>query len=575
MKLDILSSRRLTGANLFSRRAGVVLDVEIRDTDAASVIAAWRREALALTAGFGWNSTPVARPFVNGASLFFEAPIDVLLSATDVNEIAWQRACSRLAGEPLEPVDGALNVAAGWFEEEGDQALLNLADASAAHGVSFLWDDDTVTLGLGSGSRSWPRDALPEAGSVDWSAFHDIPFAMVTGTNGKSTTVRLLASIMTATGKTVGLNSTDGIVVGGELIDEGDYAGPAGARAVLGDQRVELAAIETARGGLLRRGVALDSAPVVAITNIAEDHLGEYGIDDVEALADAKFVLTRALRSDGTLVANAEDERVATRAEASGKAIVWFSLDPAHARIRQARDRGDTAWYLEDGRLMCCTGGREVAVMESAEAPVTLGGYALYNVANCLTAAAVAALLGIDHATIRDGLAAFRSENEDNPGRGNLYLCNGARMLVDFAHNVHGIDAVAKTVRAFSSRRRLLMFGQAGHRTDTELADIADAALRLKPDRVVLTDSDKYLRGRAPMEVPELLRQHCIDHGIPAEAISLHASPLDGVRAAIDWAGDGDACLLLALGDRDAIAAELRAAESAQRTPVTDTEHTA
>ncbi|MEM9057707.1 MAG: cyanophycin synthetase, partial [Pseudomonadota bacterium] len=192
-------------------------------------------------------------------------------------------------------------------------------------------------------------------------------------------------------------------------------------------------------------------------------------------------------------------------------------------------------------------------------------GHAAYNVANALTAAAAAAALGLPVDAIRAGLEGFKSENADNPGRGNLYSVDGARVLVDFAHHVHGIDAVVRTVKAFPARRRLLMFGQAGHRSDAELAAITDAALKLDPERIVLTDSEHYRRGREPMAVPRRLRELCVDRGVDPARISLHASPLEGVEACLAWAGDGDACLLLTLGDRDRIAELLHSREAESR----------
>ncbi|MEM9058542.1 MAG: Mur ligase, partial [Pseudomonadota bacterium] len=208
MRLEIVSSRRLTGGNLYGARAGVVLDVELDGIGPEHAIAAWQSEAAALTAGLGWDSDPIARPWRGGASLFFEAPLDALLRATEVNEVAWARACATLAGEPLEPLDGALNVFAQWFDAERDAPFTRLAAASARRGVTCLWDDDAVTLGVGAASATWPRSALPDPDTLDWATLGTMPFAMITGTNGKSTTVRLLAAIMAAAGKTVGFNCT-------------------------------------------------------------------------------------------------------------------------------------------------------------------------------------------------------------------------------------------------------------------------------------------------------------------------------------------------------------------------------
>ena len=199
-------------------------------------------------------------------------------------------------------------------------------------------DDDAVTVGLGSRGKTFAPDALPDPDAFDWDAVGPIPTALVTGTNGKSTTVRMLAGMARAAGHTVGFSTTDAVTVGDEVVDRGDFSGPLGARAVMRDERVTLAVCESARGGLLRRGVPVPLVTAAALTNVAADHLGDYGVETVPALADAKLVVAKALGPGGVLVAPT-DEPEATAAvrrqadvlAARGVAIRWTALDPTDA----------------------------------------------------------------------------------------------------------------------------------------------------------------------------------------------------------------------------------------------------
>ena len=200
---------------------------------------------------------------------------------------------------------------------EASPRLRALAAAAAARQRLCVLDEDALTLGSGEGGRTWPIEGLPTVEQVDWSSLHDIPAALVTGSNGKTTTVRLLAACLRASGWRDGFNCTDGLFIGGETVASGDYSGPVGTRTILRDTRVQAAMLETARGGILRRGLAADRVDVAVITNISSDHFGEYGIHDLAGLADVKFVVASVVRDTGLLVLNADD---ATAARACGAA---------------------------------------------------------------------------------------------------------------------------------------------------------------------------------------------------------------------------------------------------------------
>ncbi len=249
--MKLLDSRRLTGPNLLLPQAGAVLEVSLEPGEAEAAVDAWRKQVGHLLVAVGWPDEEIAvRRYSGGASLAISAPIDSLYAATEVNEQAWAAAEAALTGSPALDLEAEAIRLRAEIAEEANPALLALLDAAAAHQVAFLWDDDEVSVGLGTGSLTWPAGALPAPGEVDWEAVHDVPVLMVTGTNGKTTTVRLLAAIAAAAGLVPGITSTDRIEIGGEVVDLGDYSGPGGARTLLRDRRVEIGILETARGGI-------------------------------------------------------------------------------------------------------------------------------------------------------------------------------------------------------------------------------------------------------------------------------------------------------------------------------------
>jgi cyanophycin synthetase len=586
--MKILESRRLTGRGLLLDRAGVVLDVAFANaggdagdaTDlGVAAIALWRDHARRLLDALGWGGETLAvRRFPGGASLAFTAPIDALYAATAVNETAWALTAADLghsgdlAGTPAPSSSSIEDVGrlAERIRSESNPRLLALRAAAAARGVAFLWDDEEATVGLGSGSRTFKVDALPAPLAVDWAAVHDVPVALVTGTNGKTTTVRLTAAMAAmaamaaipampaGAGRRAGSTSTDRIQVGDEVLEQGDFSGPGGARTLLRDRRVDLAILETARGGLLRRGLSLERADAALVTNIAADHLGEYGIYDLPSLAEAKLVVAHAVPLGGRVILNADDPQLSRFPRTWPAPVTWFSLEPERPELLAHLAAGGEAALLVDDALVFARGGQREVVARLAEVPITHGGAARYNVANALAAIALAAALGLPPAAMAAGLAHFGEATEDNPGRANLFEVGGVHVLLDYAHNPHGLLALLDFARTLPAKRRLLLLGQAGDRDDAALRELARTAWSLRPDRIVLKELPSMLRGRAPGEVTDLLANELRRLGAPAESLERAGSDIEAVEKALAWAKPGDLLVLLVHTDRDTVLARLR-----------------
>ncbi len=550
--MQLLDSRRLTGPNLIWDHPGAILDVSVpAGMDAATVdaaIAAWERSARQLLDAVGWGAERTAvRRGAGGFSVALTAPIDGLYSAVELAEQAWHR----LADGLPEPETAVVAHLRAKITAESNPALVALKAAAAARGLSLRADGDKVTVGMGSGSRSWPQADLPAVDAVDWSALHDIPVVLITGTNGKSTTARLVAAMAEAAGKVVGLSTTEWVKAAGEVLDRGDWSGPGGARMALADPRPTLGILETARGGLLRRGLGVDQADVAAITNIAEDHLDDFGVADLAALADVKFVAARVARE---LVINADDPLCCARAAALPQPITYFGLDPLAPVMAAHLAGGGRACVLEGLQLVLRRGGLPAELIAMVdEVPIALGGAARYNIANALCAAAVGCSLELPLAAVRAGLTSFENRPDTNPGRMNRFDLGGVTVIVDYAHNPHGMRAALDTVAHLSASRRLVTIGQAGDRSDAAIRELSQLAMTMHPQRVVVKELPKHLRGRQPGEVSALLADELRRLGLPDEAIELAPDDLAATRAALAWGRPGDLLLLLTHSGRGGV----------------------
>ncbi len=561
--MHLLDSRRLTGPSLLLDRPGAILEVSFAPEEGAAAISVWAAQVRRMLDAVGWTGAEIAvRRFAGGASLAITAPVDGLYAATEVNDWAWGAAEAAVTGLAAPDFQAAAARLRDEIAREANPALIALQANAAARGVAFLADEHFASVGLGKGSLVWPVRDLPDIAEIDWSRVYDVPVLLVTGTNGKTTTVRLLAAIVDASEQMAGTTSTDLVEVGGEVVDRGDFSGPGGARALLRDRRVEVAILETARGGLLRRGLAVQRADAALVTNIAADHLGEFGILDLPALAEAKLVIARAVGPKGRIVLNADDpELVAAAGERRfGAPILWFSLDAANPIVKKALAAGGEACFLDGGALVLARGkgkkGR-TEVTRVDKVPVAFDGAARHNVANALAAIAMASAIGIPAEAMATGLRRMGNTLESNPGRGNLFTRDGVRILLDYAHNPHGLTALLDIARALPAERRLLLLGQAGDRTDEAIRDLARAALPFHADRIMIKELPEMLRGRPPGEIPAILEDELRRNGVAAERIERADSELEGARRLLAESRPGDLVVLLVHTQREAVVGSL------------------
>lgn len=550
-------SRRLLGTNLYFDGIGAVLETAPGITLDVPALARWRAAVERARAALSWPQGAIrARPHANGTALALEAPLDQLLTATEVNEWALYVALGlRPDARPLDPDSGDFRPHVAHFDEaealhrlhtfaqtQANPALLALLSAASARGTPCHIDDEQISIGEGGTAQQWPANALPDPVTVDWSRLAGIPKALVTGSNGKTTTVRLLAAMLDACHTANGYSCTDGLMIAGHRSGSGDYSGPVGARTVLRDARVQAAVLETARGGLLRRGLALQGARAAVLTNVSADHLGEYGIDSLDDIAEVKLLVARALADDGVLVVNADDPIVSRHALTLGRArSAWFALD-----LTTSLARADHACGVADGELRLVCDGHTHSLGSVASMPLTLGGAARYNIANIAAAALAAHAMGIAPAVIAGVLARFGADHRDNPGRLQHWQLAGVNVLMDYAHNPDGLAGLLQVASSLRHAGRLaLLVGHAGNRRDADFEALALVAAQAAPTRVWLKDMGaEYLRGRAPGEVPAILQRALLERGMPLDALPICLDEIAAVTQMLEWATAGDVLVL-------------------------------
>ena len=384
-----------------------------------------------------------------------------------------------------------------------------------------------------------------------------IPVASITGTNGKTTTTRLLAHLAMTAGLRTAWSSTDGVVVQGETVEPGDYSGPAGARGVLGAEGVQIGILETARGGMLLKGLGVTHNDVSVVTNVTADHLGHQGIDTVDQLAEVKAIITRATKPSGWTVLNGDDPRVwAMRTGSPAKPWV-FTLDPASPALRESLAAGGRGITVLDGAITTMQPNAEPQrLLDLADVPATLSGLSTHNTANALAATAAALALGLSRDDVAAGLRTFVPDERLNPGRMNIFSLDAGQggrctVVLDMAHNEAGLEALLDVARGLTAPggRVHLVLGAVGDRTDDLIRDLA-AIGGVRADHVVLARKEKYLRGRTLEELEGLLREGLLSVGV-ADSVSF-PSEIDALSNVVEGAADGDVVAFMAHAQRQA-----------------------
>jgi cyanophycin synthetase len=393
-----------------------------------------------------------------------------------------------------------------------------------------------------------------------------LPVVSITGTNGKSTVTRLVTHILVCAGRKVGTTTSDGVLVNERLVDAGDWTGPAGAWQILGRSDLDLAVLETARGGLVLRGMGYESNEVGVVTNVSSDHLDLQGIHTLPELAEVKSTVVRVTKPDGWAVLNADDPLVAAMSRRVRASVAFFTLgDGETGAVRRVVDGGTgRAYVIRDGWMVELEGDEAREIVEVGRVPITIGGLARHNVANALAASAAARGLGATIDEVRDGLVDFRPTTDRSPGRLNLYRLGARIVIVDFAHNEAGVSAildVAEGIAGGAAGRAApitMIIGTAGDRPDDTLRGIARISAE-RAQRVAIKETQKYLRGRSRESIVGELMAGIRAAGVPTNDVPVYESETVALRSELaDATGKPRIVVLLCHEERDEVFALLK-----------------
>jgi cyanophycin synthetase len=481
-----------------------------------------------------------------------EAPTPVATIAAWVGRLHRLRGIRLVATIHRTSEPGHWIVAFPWHEEGRARATAEAAYALTESGHDPVTTRPATrrTVGRPGRSRTLAR-ALRQIAEGDtrppsWirDADRRMPAISISGTNGKTTTTRMIAHILRAAGHRVGATTSDGVYVDEALVEAGDLTGPYGARTVLTRDDVDIAVLETARGGIMLRGVGYESNEAAVLTNVSSDHMDLQGIHTLPELAQVKSVIARITKPDGVVVLNADDDLVAGVARRV-RAPVWlFSLRPTGPRIRRILAAGGRAFVLEGSDLVELGAGSRRVLLPAAEVPATLGGLARHNIANALAAAAGARAMGASVRDVAEGLRTFGAGEDARFGRLDLYRKGDTTVIVDFAHNEAGVTAVLAVAEGIAGprdaraghRSLVMVAGTAGDRPDDTLRGIGRLAAE-HADVVVIKETQAYLRGRTRESVVGELRAGIAAGGMDPRSVSVLPDEPSSVRASL--AADG------------------------------------
>ncbi len=531
---SLVELRILEGPNLYFPRAAVKLTLDVSTITEASDEAALR-----FARRIGLRTT---RPGAAGSG--FRARFAVRAVERLVRAIAGEAGTRRLAVRVRPTSDPDVLVVAYPWRNRGRARALGEA---VAHALDALPAPDLEA----AVSAAAEEVAHAERGERPTTITPSIPVVAVTGTNGKTTTSRMVAHIARTSGLVVGWSNTDGIYRDGVLVEAGDYSGPSGASRALGLEGVQLAVTETARGGILLKGIGITRNDVSVVTNVTADHLGLQGIDTVDQLAEVKSVVPRITRKDGWAVLNGDDPRVlAMRAVISAQPWI-FSRDPDSPAVREALTDGGRATTVIDGWITVLVPGTDPdPLVELVDVPMTLAGLSRFNIENALAAASAALAIGLSRADVVAGLTSFRPDPEHNPGRMNFFSLPGeVSVVMDLAHNEAGLEALLEIMAGVRrpGARLLLGLGAVGDRTD-ELIDALGEIGAKGSDVVAIGHKAHYLRGRTMDEIDRLLRAGAARVGVTD--IDTHETEVACLAALVGQARSGDVVGLMCHAER-------------------------
>lgn len=542
--MELIEIRDLDGPNLFALEPVIKLEVSIEPGEQIGMA---RQQYIAEHTNHYVSSEPVRalRAVITALHKFLKLP-EPQPTTHEMDEVNHVSVCYPWSNRPRARAIAqvAFDLLAGDRIERLSTRLIQQIEAES--------DEDE------SSEPTWVRDSERR-----------MPSAAITGTNGKTTTTRLLAHLLRSTGKRVGWSSSSGVYIDGTQVIDGDYTGHGGARRVLTDESIDCAVLETARGGILLRGLGYESNDVGVFLNVSEDHLNLHGVQKIETLARVKATVVRTTRTGGVAVLNADDPLVVEQKPDMRADVILTSQDPENPSLREHRLSNGRCVTIEKGSITLVHGHELHEIVPLAEVPLTYGGMARHMVENALAASAAAIGMGLSIEEIAVGIRTFQPDREHNAGRLNVFEIDGATVIIDFAHNESGLQFLLDFAGQFmpDASRLTAVIGTAGDRQDSVFVGLGRIAGR-SADRIILKTNPKYLRGRDPEGTADLMRAGLYESNASESEAGVYGSEFDAVFGALGEAEEGEIIVAMCVEDYLGIIDELNRRGARERTSV-------
>lgn len=544
---EIFSSR-LLGQNRFFNTCGAILDISLTKNieKTAEGFASIFTEIIAKLPIKEY--TIVVDTFSSGFSLAISYPFDLMYTMCDIMDHIWESFAKSIDdGTPVD-LEYLVEKFKGFIKHDKNMPLRKIYIKAAKKKINCSIFKEDLVIGSGKKSFSIKLKKLKKVSDIPWEKVGDIPILLVTGTNGKTTTVRLTEFICRTAKMKTGECDSDFVMINGKIKDEGDLSGPTGHLTVLSNPKVEVAILEAARGGLVKRGLMPNYALAATVTNIAHDHIGQNGVDNLSDLANLKSIVYSGIKQDGIAIVNLDDKQLSKlQLTASRKAFISTKL--SEAKISTYLTPDNFIVFIYKGKIVIKSHNGSYLLNKLTDIPLTVNGLAKYNYENILHAVALSFSLGCTPKQIVKGLTKFGANDKSNFGRWNYFKTpKNGHLVIDTAHNPAGLNQVLKLANDFRKLHKLngrlgLMYGITGDRRDTA-PTTAKIISDNKVDHVVIKEILSTFRGSTPGEMPKLLKQELEKIGYPKDKIKIISVELENAKFIINQSKPDDIYIL-------------------------------
>lgn len=541
-------SSRLLGQNRFFEVPGAVMDISLTENN-QEIADLYQAELVRLL-----NLLPIkdylikVQVFGGGLNIAMSYPYDLLMVACDILDWVWYDIVDLLDKDLAIDIERSQRRFKAKIKESQQLLLRKIYAKANEKKLNFLVHDDLLILGSGVTQFRSKLNLINKISDIPWRRIANIPCVLITGTNGKTTTTRLTEFICRRAKLKSGYCSSDWVMVNGKQVIDGDLSGPTGHQQVLMHPKVEVAILEVARGGLVKRGLLPNYVTAATVTNISHDHIGQSGINNLSDLAQAKGIVYHAIKSDGIAIVNLDDAHVCELSLTNARKA-YLSTKLNDVEISNYLNADNFAVFLECGKIAIKTLHEKLFLNKIDSLPVTIHGLAHYNNENVLHAVALCFSLGLSLAQISYGLARFGADEKSNFGRWNHYISKSCgHLVVDLAHNPVGLANILELAQGFRNLKKLtgkfgLLYGNTADRKET-IPEIVALIIRHKVEEVTIKEFQTALRGSEVGEMPELFYKELIQQGFPDTKIKIIPNEIEALNTILTHSNPEDFHLL-------------------------------